>query len=106
MKNRPKPGTRSYAANGGEVVKSNSPKDGHRDTKTVAPLPEAVNPLADDLEISAAEVAKLQAEAEMSKAELDAAVKANTALKTQVKVLKADANKAEIVLVEKKQGTE
>ena len=91
MRNRPKPGTRSYAANGGEVVKSDSPKDGHRDEKPVTP--EKV-----ELEASEEEKARIQADLEMAKAELDAAVKANTKLETQVNVLKKDANKAEIIL--------
>ena len=84
MKNRPKPGTtRSYAANGGNVIKSDSPKDSHKDEVVPQPNPE--------LEASKEVRATIEAELVAAKAELDKAVADNTKLTKKVTVLKGEA---------------
>ena len=69
MKNRPKPGTRSYAASGDHVIKSDSTKDGFGD-----------EPTANELEIKLAK-----------------AIAENTRLREQINVLeKENKGKAEV----------
>lgn len=60
MKNRPKPGTRSYAAGGDHVVKSNSGKDGFGDKKPTEISEEDLKAAQAQLEKAIAENTKLR----------------------------------------------
>jgi len=92
MKNRPKPGTRSYAATGGDIIrKSNSLKDGHIEEPAAQPE----NPLAIKVELTETELLE-------AKADLDKAIAENANLAQKITVLKKEAKGQAELLAEAK----